>query len=88
METKEGVLPVARQVGRLGDFWLFNFEWTAIGYNLPNVAVWFTIGQGRIMAVLAYVVELDVSGRGARVLAIERARAIHGISHMTLTETE
>jgi len=86
METKEAVLPFARQAGRLDRyFWLSSFEWSAIGYNLPRVAVWFTIGQRRITALLAYA---GADERRGRALAVERARVIHGVSSMTLTETE
>jgi hypothetical protein len=88
MERNQKILDDAHQEGKLGNYRMFSVQWAVRRYRVPRVNVWFTLGDGRLTAILAYSHAANVAGVGERALAIERARAIHGIADVTMTETE
>jgi hypothetical protein len=87
MEDDQRIFPNANQEGRLGmSHYLYRWEWRLIGSG--KVPVWFTLdGKGIITPIMAYSTALR-SRRGERALAIARARQIHGIAAMNLTEID
>ncbi len=87
MEEDQRIFPGAQQKGRLGrNHYLYRWEWRLIGFG--KVPVWFTLDdRGIVTPVMAYSTALR-SKRGERTLAIARARQIHGIAAMSLTEIE